>query len=71
MRLKLQKYQSTVKYMKGKELFVADTLSRAVFSDDTQSPPIAMQECEVFRLEPAQMNLTLNRVTVDTMKRIR
>lgn len=41
--------------MKGKELFVADTLSRAVVGDDTRSPTTVMEECQVFRLGPAQM----------------
>ena len=41
--------------MKGKELFVGDNLSGAVVGYDTRSPPTVMEECLVFRLEPAQM----------------
>ena len=36
MLLKLQKYDLSVNYVKGKELHVADTLSRAQLSDTTQ-----------------------------------
>ena len=71
MMLKLQKYQFTVRYKKGRELFVADTLSRAAVGQGVQSPLTIMQECEVFRLELAQIDLTPNRITADTMSRIR
>ena len=77
MMLKLQKYQFTVRYKKGKELYVADTLSRAAAwqSSATVTDPdhtfADKQECEVFRLELEVMDLTLNRVTADTLKRIR
>ena len=46
MMLKLQRYQFTVRYKKGKELYVADTLSRAAVTDQPSST--AKQECEVF-----------------------
>ena len=77
MMLKLQKYQFTVRYKKGKELYVADTLSRAAArpSRATVTDPdhtfAGKQECEVFRLELEEMDLTPNRVTADTLKRIR
>ena len=77
MMLKLQKYQFTVRYKKGKELYVADTLSRAAVrpSHATVTDPdhtfAGKQECEVFRLELEEMDLTPNRVTADTLKRIR
>ena len=52
--LKFQIYQFTVQYKKGRELFVADTLSRAAVCREVQSPLTVMQECEVFCLELAQ-----------------
>ena len=69
MMLKLQRYQFTVRYKKGKELYVADTLSRAAVAD--QLPATAKQEYEVFRLEIAEMDLEPNRVTPDTLQRIK
>ena len=71
MMIKLQKYQFTVRYKKGKELYVADTLSRAVVADHRQSLSSIKQECEVFRLELAEMDFVPNRVTADTLMRIR
>ena len=77
MMLKLQKYQFTVRYKKGKELYVADTLSRAAARPsratvtDLDHTFAGKQECEVFRLELEEMDLTPNRVTADTLKRIR
>ena len=70
MMVKLQRYQFTVRYTKGKpELYVADTLPRAVVAD--QPSPTAKQEYEVFRLKMAEMDLEPNRVTPDTLQRIR
>ena len=76
MMLKLQKYQFTVRYKKGKELYVADTLSPAAArpSRVTVAYPdhnsfADKQECEVFRLELEEMDLTPNRVTADTLKK--
>lgn len=37
MKLRLQKYDITVKYHKGKEMHIADTLSRAYLSDTANS----------------------------------
>ena len=54
MMLKLQRYQFTVRYKKGKELYVADTLSRAAVTDQHSSA--AKQEYEVFRVEIAATN---------------
>ena len=68
MMLKLQRYKFTVRHEKGKELYVADTLSRAAVTDQ---PSSAKQECEVFRLEIAEMDLEPNRVTPDTLQRMR
>ena len=69
--LKLQKCKFTVSYTKGKELFVADTLSREATSVHDDTSRTVMQECEVFRVELAQMDLGADRVTVETMNRIR
>ena len=69
MMLKLQRYQFTVRYKKGKELYIADTLSRAPVTDQPISTD--KQECEVFRLEMAEMEFEPNQVTPDTLQRIR
>ena len=66
--LKLQQYQFTVSYKKGKELYVADTLLRAALNDPTS---IDVQQAEVFRLELAEMDLKPNQVTADALQRIR
>ena len=71
MMLKLQKYQFTVRYKKGKELFIADTLSRSATSVHDDLTPTVMQECEVFRVELAQMDLGANKVTIDALNQIR
>ena len=71
MMLKLQKYQFTVRYKKGKKLFTADTLSRSATRIHDDTTPTIMQECKVFRVELAQMDLGANRVTVETMNQIR
>ena len=70
MMLKLQRYQFSVRYKKGKELYVADTLSRAPVAD-YPSAANAKQEYEVFRLEIAEMNIEPNRVTSETMQQIK
>ena len=67
MMLKLQKYQ----FKKGKELFIADTLSRSATSVRDYTTPTVIQECKVFSVELAQMDLAANRVTVETMNQIR
>ena len=67
--LKLQRYQFTVRYKKGKELYIADTLSRAPVTDQPISTD--KQECEVFRLEMAEMEVEPDQVTPDTLQRIR
>ena len=38
MMLKLQRYQFSVGYKKGKELYVANTLSRAPVADQPSAP---------------------------------
>ena len=68
MMLKLQQYQFTVTYKKGKRLHVADTLSRAALNDPTST---RIQQAEVCRLELAEMDLKPNQVTADTLQRIR
>lgn len=67
MMLKLQKYQ----FKKGKELFIADTLSRSATSVHDYTTATVIQECKVFRVELAQMDLAANSVTVETMNQIR
>ena len=66
-KAKVFKYQFTVRYKKGKELFIADTLSRSAISVHDDTTPTVMQECKVFRVELAQVDLGANRVTVETM----
>ena len=68
--LRLQRYQFSVRYKKGKELYVADTLSRAPVAD-YPSAATAKQEYEVFRLEIAETDIEPNRVTSETMQRIK
>ena len=70
MMLKLQRYRFSVRYKKGKELYVADTLSRAPVAD-YPSAVNAKQEYEVFLLEIAEMDIKPNRVTSETMQRIK
>ena len=70
MMLKLQRYRFSVRYKKGKELYVADTLSRAPVAD-YPSAPDAKLEYEVFRLEIAEMDIEPNRITSETMQQIK
>ena len=70
MMLKLQRYQFSVRYKRGKELYAADTLSRAPVAD-YPSAANTKQEYEVFRLEIAEMDIEPNRVTSETMQRIK
>ena len=71
MMLKLQKYQFTVRYKEGKELYVADTLSCTAVADHHQSLFSIKQECEVFRLELAEIHFVPNQVTADILMQIR
>ena len=66
MMLRLQNYHFTVQYKKGKELFVADTLSRAPLSDGTQSPSRMTQKYAVFHLD-----LSPNLIKPSIMNQIR
>ena len=66
MMLKLLDYQFKVTYKKGKELHVADTLSRAALEDSFES-----QQSDVFRMELVEMDLKPSNVTAETLKRIR
>ena len=54
--LRLQNYHFTVQYKKGKELFVADTLSCVALSYGPESPPGMMQEYDVFRVDLTQID---------------
>ena len=67
MMLRLQNYHFTVQYKKGKELFVADTLSRAARRDGSGMT----QEYDVFRVDLTQMDLSPNLVKPGTMNQIR
>ena len=53
-------YHFTVQYKKGKELYVADNLSRAAFSDGLESPSRMTQEYDVFRVDLTHMDLSSN-----------
>ena len=68
--LKLQRYQFSVRYKKGKELYVADTLSHAHVADQP-SAPNAKQGYEMFRLEIAEMDIEPNRIISETMQQIK
>ena len=68
MMLKLLDYQFKVTYKEGKELHVADTLSRAALKD---SDPFESQQSDVFRMEFVEMDLKPSNVTADTLERIR
>ena len=65
MMLKLLDYQFKVTYRKGKELHVADTLSRAALKESFES-----QQSDVFRMELVEMDLNPRNVTADTLERI-
>ena len=67
MMSRLQNYHFTVQYKKGKELFVADTLSRAALRDGSGMT----QEHHVFRVDLTQMDLSPNLVKPGTMNQIR
>ena len=71
MMLRLQNYHFTVQYKKGKEFFVADTLSRAALSDGPESPSGMTQEYDVFRMDLTHMDLSPNLVKPGTMNQIR
>ena len=65
MMLKLQQYQFTVSYKKGKGLYVADTLSSTATNNPTST---GTQEHWVFRLELAGMDLNPYLVTNNTLQ---
>ena len=71
MMLTLQNYHFTVQYKKGKELFVADILSRAPLSDGPQSSSRMTQEHAVFRVDLTQTDLSPNLIKPGTMNQIR
>ena len=70
MMLKLQRYQFSVRYLQGKELYIANTLSHPPVADYTLVAN-AKQGYEVFRLEKAEMDFEPNRVTSETMQQIK
>ncbi|CAB4002062.1 Hypothetical predicted protein [Paramuricea clavata] len=69
MMLKLQQYHFSVQYKKGKEMYIADTLSRAALTN-----PTAMGTGEeVFRMELSSMDLkppNLSNVTLERLKEV-
>ena len=71
MMLRLQNYLFTVQYKKGKDLLVADNLSRAPLTDGSQSPSRMTQEYDVFRVDLTQMDLSPNLVKPATMNQFR
>lgn len=68
MMLKLQRYQSSVQYKRGKKLYVTDTLARAPVAD---YPPVtnAKYEYEAFQLEIAEIDFEPNRITSETINK--
>ena len=66
MMFKLQRYQFSIRYKKGKEPYVGDTLSQPPVAD-YPSAANAKQEYEVFRVEIPEMDIEPNRVTSETM----
>lgn len=68
--LKLQRHQFSVRYKRGKELGVADTLSRPPVAD-YPSAANAKQEYEVFQVEITQMDIAQSRVTSETIQRFK
>ncbi|PFX13633.1 Retrovirus-related Pol polyprotein [Stylophora pistillata] len=66
MMLKLLDYQFKVTYKKGKELYVADTLSHAALEGSSE-----WQQSDVFRMELVDMDLKPSNVTADTLEIIR
>ena len=63
---KLLDYRFKVTYRKGKELHVADTLSRVALKDSFES-----QQSDVFCMELVEMDLKPSNVTANTLQRIR
>ncbi len=68
MMLQLQQYNFNVIYKRGKELHIADTLSRAS-SEETDS--VMLESEMVFRVEFAMMNLKPDMMSEETFKRVR
>lgn len=70
MILKQKRYQFSVRYKKGNELYVADTLPDTPVAD-YPSGATAKQEYEVFLSEIAEIDIEPNRVTSETMQQIK
>ncbi|CAB4007841.1 Hypothetical predicted protein, partial [Paramuricea clavata] len=73
MMLQLQQYNFEVVYKRGKELYVADTLSRAALKEncavELESEMVFRVELEQMGLKPAMMSdCTLNRMKEETRK---
>jgi hypothetical protein len=65
MMLKLQQYHFSVQYKKGKEMYIADTLSRAALTNPTAT---GTNEEEVFRMELSLMDLKPPNLSNVTLK---
>ena len=68
--LKLQRHQFSIRYKKGKELNITDTLSRPPVAD-YPSAANAKQQYEVFQVEITEVDIEQNRVTSETMQRVK
>lgn len=69
MMLKLQRYQFLVSYKKGKEMYIADTLSRAPLTNPTEIG--TEKEEEVFRIELSAMDLKPSNLSSVTFERLK
>lgn len=67
MMLKLQQYCFTVQYKRGKEMYIADTLSRAPLTKPTEA---GTQKWEVFRIELATMDFKPPMISSGTFQRL-
>ena len=68
MMLQLQQYNFTVQYKRGKEMHIADTLSRAAITKPNTNG--ISQECEVFHLELVTLDLKPSCITSNTLQQI-
>ena len=67
MMLKLQQYDFSVQYKKGKEMYIADTLSRAPLNNPTEH---GIGEEQVFCSELLSMDLKPPNLSSDTFQRL-
>ena len=67
MMLQLQRYNFEVVYKRGKELYNADTLSRAALE---KTNALDLKPESVFRVELAEMNIKPSTMSNETFKRV-